>query len=396
LGAKKKFTNLSLSQKETLFEIICSKRNSKTLLHHYGIIKHGLKKYKEAESLLEKALSLRTSYPSNQGRGESNRNIMVSLGTLYSDWAMDSFDTGKNENAGNYLKLAETNFESARFSGSPNAYPYHAQANMYFLLSQRIENKEEKLQIYGKALSVISLAEANLDKEDLAPIYDLKSRMYRNLGDTENALKLARKLMSEFRDPSGFIGYILYQSDKYIKEKDPKLQQGIAYHILDVLSEATSLKPGDEGILRLNARMTIMLYPLDSEKKMNELKKWYDIATKYDLDLMFQLSVLLFEAYNFEESMKIFDILAKMSQGLAKRFVAREYFKDRNGEKQVFEGVISNIADEYNAEINIDSNKTSIYFRPIAAPFSPNVGDLVKFYILFSYRGPRADVIGRI
>ena len=396
LGAKKKFTNLNLLQKEALFEVICSKRNSKTLLHHYGIIKHGLKKYEEAENLLEKALNLGTSFSSNLVRGESNRNIMVSLGTLYSDWAMASFDAGKNDIAERFLKLAELNFENARFAGPPNAYPYHAQANMYFVLSQKQENKEEKMKIYGKALSVTSLAEANLDKEDLAPIYELKSRIYRNLGDTENDLKLARKLMTEYGDPSGLIGFVVYQSDEYRKEREPKLQQKIAYNILEALSESMNLMPRDEGILRLNARMTIMLFPLDSEKKMNELKKWYDIATKYDLELMFQLSVLLFEAYNLEESKKIFDNLAKMSQGLAKRFVARKYFMDRKGEKQVFEGIISNITDEYNGEITINSIKTSIYFRPIAVPFTPNEGDMVKFHISFSYRGPRADVIERI
>lgn len=395
LSAKKLLSPLSLEQKELLFETVCSKYPSKTLVHHLGIIKHEMGKYEEAEQLLLKAISGRDYIGGYVAQHESDRNVYVSLGGLYSDWAIRCFQSGKADDSNQYLSRAEHYFENARYLGLPNAYPYHAHTNMYIALAERRDTQEEKIENYGRALEIISLAEDNLNKDDLMPILDLKLKIYGKLNKVEDLLKLSFKIATDYSIASGFSAYITYLFDDWKRERDIKKKESLAYKILEVLSEALSVFPKDDSLLRLNATTTLSFFPNDRGKKIKELLEWFENKIHSDLTMMFQLAYLLFEDGKFDDSNRIFRDLSRMSQGIANRYNAREFFKDDYGQKKIFEGTVNTITDEYNGEISIEGIKGSIYFRPITCPFEVKEGDIVSMNISFSFRGARAEIIKR-
>ncbi len=395
LSAKKLFSPLSLEQKELLFETVCSKYPSKTLVHHLGIIKHEMGKYEEAEQLLLKAISGRDYIGGYVAQHESDRNVYVSLGGLYSDWALRCFESGNVDDGNQYLSRAEHYFENARYLGLPNAYPYHAHTNMYIALAEKRDTLEEKIESYGRALEIISLAEDNLNKDDLMPILDLKLKIYGKLGKFEDLLKLSFKIATDYDSASGFSAYITYLFDDWKRERDIRKNESLTYKILEVLSEALSRFPKDDSLLRLNAITTLSFFPNDRTKKIKELLQWFENKSHSDLTMMFQLAYLLFEDGKFDYSNRIFRDLSRMSQGIANRYNAREFFKDDHGQKKIFEGTVSTITNEYNGQISIEGIKDSIYFRPITCPFEVKKEDIVSLNISFSFRGARAEIIKR-
>ena len=72
---------------------------------------------------------------------------------------------------------------------------------------------------------------------------------------------------------------------------------------------------------------------------------------------------------------------------------------DNEGNKVEYEGTIVNIYSSNEGFVKCDtlrSLRDAIIFRPIACKFTPSPGDLVSFFIEFSYRGPRAENVKKI
>ena len=306
LSAKKLRSPLSLDQKELLFETVCSKYPSKTLVHHLGIIKHEMQKYEEAEQLLLKAISGRDYTGGYVTQHESDRNVYVSLGSLYSDWALRFFQSGNTEKGNQYLSSAENYFENARYLGLPNAYPYHAHTNMYIALAENRDSQEEKIESYGRALEIISLAEDNLNKDGLKPILDLKLKIYSKLDKIDDLYKLSIKIATDYSNASGFSAFITYLFDKWKRERDFQKKELLTEKILEVLSDALGRFPKDDSLLRLNATTTLSFFPNDRAKKIKELLEWFENKSHIDLSMMFQLAYLLFEDGKFDYSNRIF------------------------------------------------------------------------------------------
>ena len=72
---------------------------------------------------------------------------------------------------------------------------------------------------------------------------------------------------------------------------------------------------------------------------------------------------------------------------------SRHPIRDEKENKKEFEGTIVNIFSSYEGDVRCDALRSlrySIAFRPIACKFTPSRGDIVKFRIEFSFRGPIA------
>jgi hypothetical protein len=215
------------------------------------------------------------------------------------------------------------------------------------------------------------------------------------LGKYDELIHLSEKIASEYSSASGFSLTVTVLLEEWEKEKDFNKKDDLAYRILAILSDSLDKFPKDEALLRMNADVTLRFFPLDRSKKISELLKWFQIRSHNDLTLMFQLAYLLFEEDKYDEADRIFQDLSKISQGLANRYNATEFYKDNDGKKKIFEGKISSIESEYRGWISIQGIKNPIFFRPITSPFEPREEDFVRLNISFSFRGPRAEVLRR-
>jgi hypothetical protein len=317
------------------------------------------------------------------------------LGALYSDWSLKFFEDGNVDVGNQYIIKAERSFVNARFLGLPNAYPYHAHANMYATLAELKNTLEEKVDNYGRALGILSLAENNLSEDNLMPILNLKLKIYGKLKKFENLEKLSLKIATNYSSSSGYSAFISYLLKEEKEERNIVEKESLSIHILGLLSEALGKFPKDDSLLRLNSIATLSFFPSDRHKKIEKLLEWFENKQNDDLTLMFQLAYLLFEDVKIKDSDKIFRELSKISRGNQSLYAVREYFKDDYGQKKVFEGKITAIYDEYNGEILIDEIGKSIYFRPISCLFNVKEEDIVSLNISFSFRGPKAEIIKR-
>ena len=146
----------------------------------------------------------------------------------------------------------------------------------------------------------------------------------------------------------------------------------------------------DQGLLQLQAKIGIELFPTDIDSQYKILKKWYDFSDQSNLRLLFRYATILFELDYYEDSKKIFSELDFQSQGLPQRSsILKSYFILENGENKKYHGIVKHLdLDGKKGFINcvsLPNLKYEIPFFPVL--FSPTEGDYVIFEIRFNMRG---------
>jgi tetratricopeptide (TPR) repeat protein len=394
-GAKKRI--FAYDQQRQLFRTICEKNPIRSLVHHWGILETDDQNYAEAKQLLESALNLPRG-DIDSYRGESDQNILTSLGNLYSHWGMEFLEEGNEAKAEEYFKEAEDSFRKSRHGEFSNAHAYHAHARMCYLRGDRAEDEPEKLDYYAKALEILTVAKDNLNEDDLRPINELGMMIWVHIGDEHKIAQYQEILRDKFKTARGYCLYaeLLWQR-AHLKEGYER--RNLSQLALQQVEEGLVYFPNDEYVLRLRAKLLKELEPANLDAYFKALQQWNAASLLPNAWLLYELGRTAFCMGYYDISKEFFkDLETGIGVGHRLRNFPRNPIREK-GRKVEFEGRVANIFSLYDGEINCDTLRSLRYpipFRPAACRFTPSRGDLVKFYIAFSYRGPWADKVRKI
>lgn len=398
LGPHGKGTNLTNSQKREIFQLVCEQRPPRSIVHHWGILEMEDHKFERAEELLKKALALPREFEESY-RGESNQNILTSLGTLYSRKGLQHFQKKEIGDADEYFSKAESCFIKSRIGGFPNAYAYHAHAYMYFRKGQDATEMKGKIENFAEALKILELARDNLNTEDLQPHIELQTLVYDCLGRSSNVWENIHILSEKYRNPRGYYLYGNWLRHKAYRQKGPQ-RLSILEEALKVVQDGLKIFADEESLLMLQAKI---MKPLVGEQIVeykafyDTLQEWYRCvlrnATTPSIWLLSELAITSFESRYYDDSKKYFLLLDELSSGHRLKFKLRRFVRDKSGALKEFEGKIISITWRREGEVSVESLpnlRYTIRFRPYRCYWSPSPGDLVKFNIAFDYVSPAA------
>lgn len=164
---------------------------------------------------------------------------------------------------------------------------------------------------------------------------------------------------------------------------------------LETVEQGLSIKSGDEACLRLKSKLLKRLAPDDMKTYYEVLVKWKAAASAPNAWLLYELGRTSFILEYYDLSRKYFkELETGVGIGNKLRSRPRDPVRNSDGKVREFEGTVLGLVSIYDGAIRCDSLRSlrhTIAFRPIAAKFTPAIGDSVRFQIEFSYRGPRAE-----
>jgi len=392
IGPNAKVQTLSYDQERQIFRTTCENNPTRALVHHWGILETDDENYSEAERLLRWSLEIPRE-DIEAYRGESDQTILTSLGNLYARMAIRATEDEDEPSAQDYFRSAEQCFRDAKYGDFPNAYAYHAHGNMWYQKGNRTTVEVEKLEYYAKSLEILEIAKDNVNEDDLKAIYELESMIWTQLGDEKKIRQYIDVLRIRFNTPSGYyLGAQLLcrkASQKQGSDKEKTLQLA-----LDTVETALKFFPSDEHCLRLKARLVKELTCFDLQEYFKSLQSWKSAASVPNVRLLYELGRTTFMLGYYDRSKAAFQALETgVGMGHRLRSRTRNLMLDEAGKKKVFDGTIVNPFSQYDGEIRCDALRSLRYpiaFRPISCRFTPARGDIVKFYIGFTFRGPVA------
>jgi len=392
IGPNAKPQIFTYEQQKQIFRTICEKNPIRSLVHHWGVLEADDNNYSEAERLLKRALEIPRDDIESY-RGESDQNILTSLGTLYSRMGIDCIKKNKTKEAPEYFERAVACFQNAKHGEFPNAHAYHSHANMWYLRGNQTKDEAEKINYYANALEILSIAKDNLNEEELQQIYELETMIWSQIGDEERIAQSLEVLRDKFNSSRGYYlnAELLWRK---AHEKGGEERKKISELAVRKVQKGLKIFPRDEYLLRLQCKLLKEVSPADLKNYYESLTKWNAAATMPNAWLLYELGRTAFILGYYDYSKEFFEELeTTVGMGHKLRSRPRNPILDEKGNKKEFEGTIVNILSSYEGYIRCETLRTLKYhiaFRPIACKFTPYYGNLVKFYIEFSYRGPMA------
>jgi len=382
----------SYEQQQNLFTVICANNPVRALIHHWGVLEADNGSFQQAEELLKRALEIPRDDIESY-RGESDQNILTSLGTLYSRMGIDFLSQGKNNNAEECFRKAENSFQDAKYGEFPNTYAYHSHAYMWYLRGNKFKNAMNQLNCFAQALEILSIARDNLNEEELQPIYELQTVIWTKIGDEKRIEENLIILKDEFNSAHGYylIAECLWTR---AQDKEAEERKALSKSALERVREGLKYFPNDEHCLRLQCRLLKELEPNNLKEYYGWLQRWKGAATISSAWLLYELGRTAFVLGYYDNSKEHFSELETgVGMGHRLRSRPRNPILDESGQKKEFEGSILKIYSSTDGTINCETLRNlrfPIPFRPVASKFTPSRGDSVRFNIEFSYRGPRA------
>ncbi len=398
IGPHAKPQILTRDQQRQIFKSICEKNQIRSIVHHWGILEADDQNLIEAERLLKKALDIQRGDIESYG-GESVQNILTSLGRLYTQMGINIIKKNETNGAQEYFEKAEDSFRHAKHGEFPNAHAYHSHAYMWYSRGNQLENEAESLDHYARSIEILSIAKDNLNKEELQYIYELETTVWAQIGDETKVTHAIETLRDNFDSARGYyLNAEMYWRRAYKKEEDERKK--LLELALRKAEKGLKFFPNDENCLRLQCKLHKELNPHNLKESYNLLQKWKTTATTPNAWLLYELGRTSFILEYYDYSKAYFEELEKgVGMGHKLRSRHRDPITDDNEDKKEFEGTIANLFSLKDGTIRCETLRNlrySIAFRPIACKFTASSGDLVRFYIEFSYRGPRAENVRKI
>ncbi|MBW1616831.1 MAG: hypothetical protein JRJ49_09940 [Deltaproteobacteria bacterium] len=387
-----KFGYFSIAQRRELFKIACEIFPTKSLYHHWGLLEMKEQNYDKAESLLNYALEFQNV--TEAYRGESDQNILTTMGTLYSNQGISELKQNNNKQADIFLKKAEDVFEKAKHGEFPNGHAYHSHAYMWFKKAVAENNNDNKMIYLGKALEISTLAKDNLNEEDLEIINELEIKIWNEIDDKTEIQKYIEILRDNYKSSKGYFLVALHKYYNAVKFDDEVLKLKELNNAIRKIEKGLKYFPADENLISLQCKVFKKIMT-DQDYKIyyDYLTLWRNHASKENAILMYELGRTAFILKYYDISEKIFNELQEnIGNGNSKRTRNLNPIQE-SGEKTVFNGEITRIYNKNEGNIkcsSLENLRKPIPFRPIAARFSPLQGNFVRFNIAFSFRGPYA------
>ena len=402
LGPNATPRHLVADQQRQIFSAVCERDPVRTIVHHWGILESNERNYEEAKRLLSWSLNIPRE-DADSFRGETDQNILTSIGTLHSRIALESLggqDTDYTDSS-DHFEEAERFFEEAKYGEFPNAYAYHGQANMWLQRAQRSVNEVEKVNQCGIALQVLSLAKDNLNFGDMQPLLELETRVRSLLGDRVRVQDLIQVLKDDYNTARGY--YIVAElTQKEASEAGSSGQRrSIHQAALDLIEEGLTHFPTDDHCASMR---TWLIKELEGDSNPSRyyaaLQNWSAVAPRPNARRLYELGRTSFILGYYDASRSYFQEL-QTGIGIGNQMRTRPLnpVLDDTGKAKEFQGSVTRIESPYEGFLRCDSLRnlrSLIHFRPIAAEFTPAVGDAITFQIEFSFRGPTATRITKV
>ncbi len=398
IGPNVKPQIFTYNQQRQMFQTICDKSPIRSLMHHWGVLESDDQNYTVAEKLLQKALDM-PRYDIESYRGESDQNIKTTLGNLYTRMGMESLKNNDSLKAREYFKKAEYQLQGAKHGDFPNPLAYHAHAHMWYQRGLESKTQSDRLLNFTHSMEILSVAKDNLNEEDLKIIYELEGKLWTEIGDENRISNVIKVLSEKYNTPKGY--YIVSEFYNRKSQRENGLEKiKLLKKAMSAITIGLEKFPTDEHCLRLQSKLIKQLEPDNIRKYYRSLQKWEASATFQNAILLFELGRISFVLGYYDYSEKYFEKLQKgVGLGLKQRAKPQDPILDEKGNKREFEGRITNIFSPNEGFIRCETLKDyrePIAFRPVASKHSLTVEDNVKFFIEFSYRGPRAENVKKI
>ena len=393
---------LVAEQQRQIFQTVCDRYPIRTIVHHWGILESSERNYEEAKRLFTWALKLPRD-DADSFRGESDQNILTSLGTMHSRMGLESLREASSVklDVDNHFQEAERCFEEAKSGEFPNAYAYHGQANMWLQRAQNSEDEVDKIDQCGIALQILSLAKDNLNPGDMQLLLELETRIWSLLGDRARVQDMIRVLKDRYGTARGY--YVVAEMMRREAGETEPSRQGrrLLNMALRLIEEGLESFPADDHCARMRV---LLLKQLEGDSNPAQyyaaLQTWSAISPQPNASRLYELGRTAFILGYYDASRTHFqDLQAGIGMGNQRRTRPLNPMLDDKGRAKEFQGAVVRIESTYDGFLRCDSlrsMRSSIHFRPIAAEFTPAMGDTVTFQIEFSFRGATATKVTRV
>ncbi len=277
----------SYDQLRQIFRTICEKNPVRSLVHHWGVLEVDDHQVMEAERLLKWALEIPRDDIESY-RGESDQNILTSLGGLYSRMGIDAVKRNQSKEAEGYFEKAEASFQSAKHGEFPNAYAYHSHAYMWYARGNQVKDDVEKINCYAAALEILSIAKDNLNEEELQQIYELDTLIWSQIGDEKRITQSLEILRDKFNSARGYYlnAELLWRK---VQENEGEERKKLSELAVRKIEKALKFFPKDEHCLRLQSKLLKDQAPADLNAYYEALVKWKAAATTQNAWLLYEL-----------------------------------------------------------------------------------------------------------
>ena len=402
LGPNASPKHLVADQQRQIFQTVCENNAIRTIVHHWGILESSERNYDEAKRLFNWALKLPRD-DADSFRGESDQNILTSIGTMHSRIGLESLrEPARAQNdMDDHFQEAELCFEEAKYGEFPNAYAYHGQANMWLQRAQNSADELDKIDQCGIALQILSLAKDNLNPGDMQLLFELETRVWSLLGDRARVQDLIRVLKERYNSARGY--YVVAEMmRRETDETEPSRQdRRILHTALRLIEEGLASFPADENCARMRV---LLLKSLEGDSNPSQyyaaLQTWSATSPKPNANRLYELGRTAFILGYYDASKAHFqELQAGIGIGNQRRTRPLNPVLDYRGRPTEFQGSVVRIESPYEGFLRCDSLRSLrslMHFRPIAAEFTPAMGDTVTFQIEFSFRGPTATKVTRV
>lgn len=381
-------SDFSFRQKQDLYKKACEKQEIRSVVHHWGILEMDNDHMDEARKLLERALNLKEPY--GLFKGESDRNILTSLGVLHSRIALSNYESNP-EIAARNVDLAESYFQKAKTTGFVGEHPYGAHASMLYEIACRTTDETDKMNYLSSALQIIDDAKKRgVAKKAGTYLDEIELKIWALLDDEKKIYDSIEAIAEKRHSAKGYYLYtkFLIRFGKTQKNKEK------AYSIL---LEGLKRFPDDQECAVLRIELFLELYPKDLKQLYSLLSTYADQTAYPQISLLFEAATLAIQMGYYSPGLKWYQKLERLSRNEENRFEIRRYLTDNIGNRRVLKGQIVKIIDQYNGEIRCETlpeYPRSIRFRPIGLPLGEN--DTVMFNLGFSLVDPIATNVKRI
>jgi len=386
IGPNSQDKEIPTSLKKEIFELVSSKIESRSIYHHYALLEleGDDKNFAHAKQLLDKALAIK------HNTTERDELILTSFGKFFSQKGYQLEGEGKLEEALEAYDLAESYFKKGRNKFFKNVYSYHGQIVLNRRRAEKAVEALEKVKLLSKAMELCEEAISNLSSTDHPEFFKQEAQIMYSLGNLKEFDSIVEKLANEYKNALGYQlkASILFKKSFAVSDEKEKTQMLEEAHKLT--KKGLAIENNEIGLLRLEAKIGIELFPTDTDTKYKILKTWYDFSDQADMKLLFQYGIVLFEKNYYEDSKKIFDDLDFQSHGLPQRSsIFQSYFIKDNIKLKEYRGKVKQLDSDgrkgYIECTSLPNLKYDIKFFPMR--YSPVVDDYVVFNIGFNMRG---------
>jgi hypothetical protein len=331
----------SIEQRIELFKIACKSQKTRTVLHHLGLLEMEISLMIDAEIHLRDALSIKDNI--ELFRGESDQNILTSLGKLYSREAINILKKENSTNADELINKASRCFAEAKHGEYPNIHAYHSHAFFWFKRGQNANNEAEKLLYFSNSIEILNSAKDNINEDELLPIFSLEQDVWSHIGIEEKIESISETIKTNFDSPKGYYLSGLFYLSRAKKCENFSEKDKVLKNAFRKTEKALKHFPQDENCLQLRCKIYREYSDVDLSEYYALLHAWYINNGSDNVFLLFELGRTSFILDYFDLSTEVFNKLQSgIGMGNNLRSRPRNPIINGNSNKKFF-GEISDI-----------------------------------------------------